>query len=385
LIPRLEDLQQGLEYGALECREALREADAAQVHLDEHRTRMGVWVRALESLVDDDESHLRQALADVEAAQARAEDAVSESVAALAFSRTVWAAADRARDHWRAEVDRARRRVAAAHSWVSRATAAVAAARLRVSRAEWELEQARMQVARAEREVSSTRYGVSSAEHELAAAQAALAACLQPVYTTDSEGHTQVVHNDCAGCYARVSGAQSALAWAIAALHEAEEALHRSRLREAEAERELSAAYAELHAAQCDLAHAEAELAEAEEDRRHCETNLAEAERAVELATSAVRWAQAAEATAAEATAAAGAARPQLERAAHLNELQRQRCETLASLVRQADDLVNQGEAQVHEARRHGDTVADDVRCCNNDLSLRVDHLRELDRTYGFV
>jgi hypothetical protein len=344
-------MQQGLWRCMLECRETIDKADRTQRHLLEHGRRFAVHVRALQALADEDQRLAQETLNAVESAEARARDAVIRTDQTRQHSRQVGAKAEATRAHWRAE-------------------AAVAAAERRVSAAQ--------------RQVSSCQSQVHHAEQELHAARAALAECLQPRYYTDSEGRSQVMHNDCSGCYARVAQAERALGDAYHDLRQARQDLVHAQQALSAAEYALGVARAELAAALADLADARAELSDARADLRHCESNLAKAEQAVQLAESAIQRAMMAGRSAQEASDAAATARVPAERAVQLNMLQQDRCEQLVALLVRVDDLLRQGQEEARRALRHSDTASDSVRACNNDLSLRVDHLYAIDRPHHF-
>ncbi len=385
LIPLLMDLQQVLLRGTLEYHDTLVNADLAQRHLVEHGQRFTARVRALETLSEEDERYDRQTLDAVETAEARSRDTIERTSQAFAKSRYILGKANLARDRWQSEVARAAQRVTSAPDWVSRAETAVAAAQYCLRVAAEALEKARKQVADAKAAVANCRQAIGAAQSQLAAAQAALAACLQPVYSVDSRGNQQVSQRDCSGCYAAVAAATAAVADAEHAFDSACRRQTAVEQEQAKAEQEKAAAQSQLAATLADLADARAELAAAEQDLMRCEANLAIAVEAVGIATAAVGKAKMATATAAESADAVAAARVPAEAALALNMRQHELCTQLDVLSRLASDALDHGEGELHQARSHSNAAADGVHACNNDLSLRVDHLLTLETSRDFA
>jgi hypothetical protein len=329
LLPLLEDLQQGLRRGTLESRETLHEAESSQQHLQEHCARLLQRTGILEAMVANDEVLAGWIATVVEQAAGRAEDASQQANGAQRLAEAVRAEADQAHATWRSEVGRARHRESAARAWVSRAQQHVAAAQQQLS----------------------------AAHAELSAAQSELAQAQQPIVTYDQNGNAQYSYQDCTMYVMCVQQAQYLI-------------LHAEQT---------------LHGAQSDLGSAQCELAQAQQDLARCEANLARAEQALPVARDAVEDAQAASSAARQALDAVGAARVPADGAARLAATERLMVGELLTLALQAEDLADQATEQMRSAWLHGDAVEDAARLCDNDLSLRADHLRSVDRPHAFV
>jgi hypothetical protein len=321
LIPLLEDLREELSRTSLEAREAVGEAARTQAYLREHVERLRLRAQAMVELAAEDARLAGELRRLVDEADQRAANCIHDCADAAGMASNVLTKAIQACNHWKSEVERARRRVRAARAWV-------AAARHAVDRA-----QARL----------------SSAEADLNSAEYALAECRRPIVTHDREGRPHTHYRDCSAHAARVAAAAAAVARAHSEL---EAALA-----------ELRAAKRELADAERDLAACEAALALAREARTHAKGATAEGELACHEARCACDQVN---------TARSVCERTQAHAVAEARTAQ-----AMMSLAVRAAGFLGQAEEALRLAQLCCDALEDASVRGQNDLSLRLELLRQ--------